>query len=95
MAKYIDVDRLFQEFENAEWYDNKDRDLAEDILICTPAADVVEVVRCKDCRYAYINSFSALSGTAVCNIMAEKSKGEYYIVQQDSFCSYGKKKESV
>ena len=58
-----------------------------------PAADVVEVVRCKDCGHAYINSFSAQSGIAVCRFLANRSNGELAIVQQDDFCSYGERKE--
>lgn len=58
-----------------------------------PAADVVEVVRCKNCKNAYINSFSAQSGIAVCRFLANRSNGELTIVQQDDFCSYGERKE--
>jgi hypothetical protein len=48
-------------------------------------ADVVPVVRCKDCKYAYINSFSAASGVALCSSSAK-------VMQQDDFCSYGERK---
>lgn len=51
-----------------------------------PAADVVPVVRCKDCKYAYINSFSAASGVALCSSSAK-------VMQQDDFCSYGERKD--
>lgn len=51
-----------------------------------PAADVVPVVRCKDCKYAYINSFSAASGVALCSSNAK-------VMQQDDFCSYGERKD--
>lgn len=51
-----------------------------------PAADVVSVVRCKDCKYAYINSFSAASGVALCSSSAK-------VMQQDDFCSYGERKD--
>ena len=49
-----------------------------------PTADVVPVVRCKDCKYAYINSFSAASGVALCSSSAK-------VMQQDDFCSYGER----
>lgn len=52
-----------------------------------PAADVVPVVRCKDCKYAYINSFSAASGVALCSSSAK-------VMQQDDFCSYGERKDA-
>ena len=50
-----------------------------------PAADVEMVTRCKDCKHAYINSFSAASGVALCS-----SSGR--LMQQDGFCSDGRPK---
>lgn len=59
-------------------------ELVDDI----PAADVAPVVRCRDCKFAYINSFSAASGIALCT-----SSGQP--MQQDDFCSYGERKEGT
>ena len=53
-----------------------------------PTVDAVAVTRCKDCKHAYINSFSALSGEALCS-----SSGK--VMQQDDFCSYGEPKEGA
>ena len=36
MARAIDGDALYQEFEAMAWYDNADRDLAEDMLLRMP-----------------------------------------------------------
>lgn len=36
MARTIDGDALYQEFEAMAWYDNADRDLAEDMLLRMP-----------------------------------------------------------
>lgn len=47
MAKYIDADKMLEEYKHSI-YDTTD--LAE-MLNYMPAADVVEVVRCKDCKY--------------------------------------------
>lgn len=60
-------------------------------LRLAPAADVVEVVRCKDCKYAYINSFSAASGVVLCKKLSNEA--ETAIRQQDDYCSYGERKE--
>lgn len=49
-----------------------------------PAADVVPVVRCKDCKHAYINSFSAASGVVLCS-------SNMKVMQPDDFCSYGER----
>lgn len=46
--------------------------------------DVVPVVRCKDCKYAYINSFSVTSGVVFCS-------SNMKAMQEDDFCSYGER----
>ena len=58
------------------------------LIADTPTVDAVVVTRCKDCKYAYINSFSASSGVALCT-----SSGQP--MQQDDFCSYGERKEGA
>lgn len=57
-----------------------------------PTADVVEVVRCKDCKHSYINSFSAQSGVALCKFWSNRAEGNNLVVQQDDYCSYGERK---
>ena len=54
-------------------------------------SDVEQVVRCKNCKSAYINSFSAASGVAVCKKWSNEA--ETVIVQHDDFCSYGERRE--
>ena len=52
MARPIDADALFAEFENVDWYNNADRDeIAERLVLQAPTIDAVSVVRCKECRY--------------------------------------------
>jgi hypothetical protein len=52
MSRYIDADALVKAIENdcleAVYYTKQD---AIDCIQSLPAADVVEVVRCKDCKY--------------------------------------------
>nr|DAF68483.1 MAG TPA: adenylate kinase [Caudoviricetes sp.] len=51
-----------------------------------PTVGAVPVVRCKDCKHAYINSFAVSSGEALCTLSGKP-------MQQDDFCSYGEPKE--
>ena len=69
--------------------DEIDNCIAE--IVNATTVDAVEVVRCKDCKYAYINSFSAASGMAVCKQWSNEAKT--VIAQQDDFCSYGERRE--
>lgn len=52
----------------------------------TRPADVAPVMRCMDCKHAYINSFAVSSGEALCTLSGKP-------MQQDDFCSYGEPKE--
>lgn len=75
IAQYMDEDELL----------HHSRPLALAYLALTEDASA-PVTRCKDCKYAYINSFSASSGEALCTLSGQP-------MQQDDFCSYGKQKD--
>lgn len=87
--RLIDGDTLWEKLEDEPWYDNADRDeIALPIVAAAPTVDAVIVTRCKDCKYAYINSFSASSGVALCTLSGQP-------MQQDDFCSYGERREDA
>ena len=56
------------------------RDISE-----LPAADVAEVVRCKDCEYL-VNTTINANGFLICDISDME-------IAPDDFCSYGESKE--
>ena len=54
MARPIDADALFAEFENVDWYNNADRDeIAERLVLQAPTIDAVSVVRCGECKWEW------------------------------------------
>lgn len=65
------------------------RTYAEELIKSIPTADVVEVVRCKDCQY-YDKKYH------ICLTHSEEpdqySKGCYVRMNEDDFCSYGERK---
>ena len=63
------------------------------MLESLPADDVEPVRRCKECKHAYINSFSAASGVALCTLLTKRTEGIQIVMQQDDFCSYGEQKD--
>lgn len=86
MAEYIKRDVVMNGIMGAKWMDGYDGAMAMEIAASAPAADVAPVTRCKDCKYAYINSFAVSSGEALCTLSGKP-------MQQDDFCSYGEPKE--
>jgi len=78
--------RLIDADVASRWMEQNEAYMDAEILRAIPTVDAVPVVRCKDCKYAYINSFSAASGVALCSSSAK-------VMQQDDFCSYGERKD--
>jgi hypothetical protein len=87
MARYIDADKLTNEID--EWLDSvgnvlvgKGMSYYGELLGCiedTPTADVVEVVRCKDCCYANDHA-------SICHYGVGRE------VKPDHYCGYGEKR---
>ena len=87
MARYIDTNYLFI-CQTCRHFDGEECDTFCDSYECyspdmskIPTADVVEVTRCKDCKYYHNDEDGNL-----CELLIVDMK------EQD-FCSYGKRKE--
>ena len=82
MSRYIDADKIpYVISENGCLDDFAYRyDINE-----VPTADVVEVVRCKDCRYSYVNH----KGYLGCTLLASSLEW----VEPTGYCSLGERKE--
>lgn len=81
---YIEIKRAIAEIDKGDLLVGNNAEWAKEILYRTPTADVVEVVRCKDCKYC----MDAIMGGMWCehpdNIMPLGSN-------PDDFCSYGER----
>lgn len=80
-AEYVERDRIIKNSMLHTW---KKADLLRAIKEA-PTADVVEVVRCKDCKNRYVPTRCALWYATV-------DDKEYFVERGDDFyCSYGAK----
>lgn len=61
-------------------------DVFKHIMHQTPAADVVKVVRCKDCEYIH----GPQHGVGYCY---PEGSASYRVVSLDDFCKYGKRRD--
>ena len=77
--KYIDAEKLKRHYA---WWDDEAKKIFDEIIDLQPTADVVEVVRCKDCQYRYVLN---RGGSSICNLLDAQNNGEAY-------CSYGERK---
>ena len=96
MAKaYIDTEELLNTLEDYIEYNtfdiyqeepliNMSFEQLEDIVTSQPTADVVEVIRCKNCRYGEIDD-PDIPNQYLCHYDGESWNDE------DHYCSYGKK----
>jgi hypothetical protein len=82
-------DRVFNRFENEDLISKAE---VLQMIANAPAADVVEVVRCKDCEHLRIINGKGLY--AYC----PKTECKFEPFETDTrthFCSYGKRKEGA
>lgn len=85
MARYIDADACLDAMLN-EMVGTGYQSRAMDVIKFTPTADVVEVVRCKDCKHCHEYQKWNFDRYLGCNF-----NGEIYEVSPKHFCSYGEK----
>lgn len=85
MARYIDADALIAEYDRVHIGAPGG---ARKLMVDAPTADVVEVVRCKDCKYCNEYQKYDFRKYLGCN-----QNGEIYEVEPNHFCSYGERKE--
>lgn len=96
MSRYIDVEllknKILEDMAKAE-REGRDCNGYTDALFhlkTIPSADVVEVVRCKDCKYAehwYDNEFDCR-----CPVAPWASDEYAMLTNENDFCSYGKRR---
>ena len=83
MAEYIDREALIAEYDRVH---QGPAGGARKLMVDAPAADVVEVVRCKDCVY-----WDGMGYKGLCEAPMNGLVREY--TDDDSFCSYGERRE--
>ena len=72
---------------NKKWsHDPSTMEYAAELVLTVPAADVIEVVRCKDCRNYKQNPYSP-DEDMMCMCW-----GDWLPTDADDFCSYGERK---
>ncbi len=97
MRKYIDSEAFFKgintlpykdtSYPDASVYNGAISDVA-DMLTHFPAADVVEVVRCADCKYQDKGQNECESWS-----MCKYRSWLYFPVEDEDFCSNGERNE--
>ena len=89
MAKYIDAEGVMRAcFDSFLKTGNKAYSEIIALVDAVPAADVVEVVRCKDCKYQN-------KGQNECDTwnMCEYRSWLYFPVNDDDYCSKGERND--
>ena len=83
MNEYITKEAAIEAVEttNIELFVSEWKEIEEKINTI-PAVDVVPVVRCKDCKYAYINPLGAI----LCSVSMQMK-------EHDGFCDAGDRSE--
>ena len=86
MARYIDADRLIDDGWMLERHGISNKLLQVMSIADVPTADVVEVVRCKDCKK---------HGSRECIVNRKMDiMGHPTTTKANSFCSYGERRDT-
>ena len=97
MAEYIEREKRYIEVSNLPNFEvtcSNDKRyilLPFEHLYDIPTADVVEVVRCKDCNYYEMPDEDDALGVCKCGYIAISCSGEIYPRPTD-YCSYGERR---
>ena len=78
MKKYIDAEKLKKHYS---WWNNEQKDIFDTIIDNQPPVDVVEVVRCKNCKH-----YDAISGMCYGQNITSEEGHDCYKKKSD-FCS--------
>ena len=89
MARCIEVGVALNELEHTPFYDKRDYETTKEMLKTMPTADVVEVVRCKDCKYN-----PDTNDDDQCPFVESDGHVEHF-PEDDFFCKYGERKETL
>ena len=99
MSRYIDVSEnaikeIFKKLNHRNIYPKvSDEMILRNYLDEFPTADVVEVVRCKDCKWLpYIDERGFVDGDTMCPCINDDFYYSY-IPNDDHYCSYGERRK--
>ena len=96
MAKYIEREAAYELARTSDYYSDFHKSIADlsslkELLEDAPAADVVEVVRCKNCRFSDIDGMRVFCENP--NSPWYNNEFSVYMAPDASdFCSYGKRR---
>lgn len=100
MDKYINTDVLKHQLQlEADCGHVTTLEDVLQIIDFVPTADVVEVVRCKECRYflqyseKYAQEVEHADGDCFIKILHCEEK-QYYACKYDDYCSFGERRDS-
>lgn len=85
MARYIDADKLIADIEEHHVSDGKFQHWVE----TQPTADVVEVVRCGECKHTYLSDNFGITAPW---LMCKRHIGNAYKVSEGDYCSWGERR---
>lgn len=89
MKEYIDREAVCAEIDKGDLLVGNNAEWAKEIVHRTPTADVVEVVRCKDCEnYHEYRIKNEPTGWGKCTAIEMDID-----LMRNDFCSYGERKE--
>lgn len=90
MSRYIDADKALEIWKDQDYIKLSSQETKARIMLdAVPSADVVEVVRCKDCIFYY--KYKELEQ---CKRNQNWDSWDAPIVTETDYCSFGERKDN-
>lgn len=98
MRRLIDADELSLKLRHMGYMDENEEVQEVIDLLSAPIVDAVEVVRCKDCKFAQNNRYNSRvdgKNSVLCeHVTTEDGRYELKVFRNaNDFCNYGKRRE--
>ncbi len=92
---YISREKAIEIIKSGGYWEREDMEVAIACIEQTPAADVVEVVRCNDCKHWHKKAFDPIVEHDIgeCNCAHWENDYFSYETLDNDFCSYGKRRD--
>ena len=93
MAKYIDAEKVIAALTDTLQYEGMVMDELISVVANIPAADVVEVTRCRDCKHFEYDHPYVIQGVPVLGHLVCNRWGDGCKTDEDGFCFMGERRE--
>lgn len=96
MNEYVNRKTAIEIVKSGGYWEQEDMEVAIACIEQTPTADVVEVVKCKDCKHWHKKAFDPIVEHDIGECHCAHWENDYFSYEtlDNDFCSYGERSDA-